>query len=124
MQAQSPIIPGVDMAKRYKAAVRLPDGSDVRVYSTREHPSSSYGLQVWCDRAGNAYGQINLRNPLYVVHAIEEVDEDEAAIFDGYARRREGSSRGGRATSDAKRSASRANGAKGGRPRKRPEDEA
>ena len=32
--------------------------------------------------------------------------------------------RGGRATSEAKRSASRANGAKGGRPRKRPEDEA
>lgn len=118
MQAQPPIIPGVDMAKRYKAAVRLPDGSDVRVYSTREHPSSSHGLQVWCDRNGNAYGQINLRNPLYIVHAVEEIDEAEAAIFDSYISRREGASRGGKSTSEAKRAASRANGRKGGRPRK------
>ena len=123
MQAESPIIPGISQRKRYKAAIRLPDGTDVRVYSTREHPTSHYGLQVWCDRAGTAYGQIDLRHPLYTVHAVEEVDEDEAAIFDDYARRREGCSRGGRATSEAKRSASRANGRLGGRPRKRPEEE-
>ncbi len=118
MQDQSPIIPGIDMAKRYKAAVRLLDGSDVRVYSTRVHPTSHYGQQVWCDRDGNAYGQINLRSPLYTVHAIREIDDDEAAIFDGYASRRAASSRGGSSRSPAKRAAARANGKRGGRPRK------
>lgn len=118
MQDEFPIIPGIDMAKRYKAAVRLPDGTDIRVYSTRVHPTSHYGQQVWCDRDGNAYGQINLRNPLCTVHAIEEIDEDEAAIFDGYSSRRAASSRGGSSRSPAKAAAARANGMKGGRPRK------
>jgi len=106
----------LDESKRYKAVVRLLDGRDVRVYSTTNHADSSYGLQVWVDRDGNGYGQIGYRNPLYLVHAIEEIDEDEAAIFDGYASHREACARGGRSTSERKAAAVRANGAKGGRP--------
>jgi hypothetical protein len=113
----------LDESKRYKAVVRLLDGRDVRVYSTTNHADSSYGLQVWVDRDGNGYGQIGYRNPLYLVHAIEEIDGDEAAIFDGYASRREACARGGRSTSEAKRAAVRANGRKGGRPRKAKPDE-
>ena len=86
MATESPIIPGINQQKRYKAAVRLLDGSDVRVYSTARHPTSHYGLQVWCDKEGNAYGQIDLRHPVYPVHAVEEISEDEAAKFEEYYR--------------------------------------
>lgn len=78
----NPLIEGIDNGKRYKAAVRLLDGADVRVYSTAHHPTCHYGWQVWCDKNGNAYGQINLRHPLYTVHAVEEVSEAEADAFE------------------------------------------
>lgn len=78
----NPVIESIDNSRRYKAAIRTLDGVDIRVYSTADHPSSHYGLQVWCDKEGNAYGQINLRHPFYVVHAVEEITEEEAKSFE------------------------------------------
>jgi len=72
----------VSMRRRYKAAMRGLDGRDVRVYSAAIPGVCSYGLQHWFDRARNDYGQIDLINPIYIVHTIEELSEDEAAAVD------------------------------------------
>ena len=77
-----PIRHEVSMDKRYKAAVRGLDGKDVRVYSAAIPGVCSYGLQHWFDRQRNDWGQIDLVNPLYIVHAIEELTPDEAAAVD------------------------------------------
>ena len=77
-----PIRHGISHQKRYKAAVRGLDGKDVRVYSAVIPGVCSYGLQHWFDRQRNDWGQIDLKNPLYIVHAIEELTADEAAAVD------------------------------------------
>ena len=70
------------MQKRYKAAVRGLDGKDFRVYSAAIPDVCSYGLQHWFDRSRNDYGQIDLINPLVLVHVIEELTEAEAEAVD------------------------------------------
>lgn len=53
------------------------NGSEVKVYSTTEHPSSSYGIPVWVDDEGVAYIEDNLsENPLYQVMDIKEQPEN------------------------------------------------
>jgi len=80
----NPIIPDIDMGKRYKAVLTTFDGVNIRVYSTRNSPAAHYGLQVWVGEDGTPYGQINLVNPMYHVRMIEEVTEEEAAKWEGY----------------------------------------
>lgn len=77
-----PIRHEISNSKRYKAAVRGLDGKDVRVYSAAIPGVCSYGLQHWFDRARNDYGQIDLINPMYLVHVIEELTADEARAVD------------------------------------------
>lgn len=77
-----PIRHEISMQKRYKAAVRGLDGKDVRVYSAAIPGVCSYGLQHWFDRSRNDYGQIDLINPLVLVHVIEELTEAEAEAVD------------------------------------------
>lgn len=84
----TPLYPGdpirhdVSNSKRYKAALRGLDGHDVRVYSAYIPGICSYGSQHWFDRQRNDWGQIDLINPLYLVHAIEELTPAEAAAVD------------------------------------------
>lgn len=80
-----------------KATATLIDGSKVHGRLTTAHAASSYGQPVFVDDAGQAINWASI------------TDIDTAADM---------RSRGGAATSDAKRKASAANGAKGGRPRK------
>ncbi len=35
-------------------------GEEIKVVSTTDHPTSSYGQAVWVDEDGQAYGQCNL----------------------------------------------------------------
>ena len=77
-----PIRHEISMQKRYKAAVRGLDGKDVRVYSAAIPGICSYGLQHWFDRERHDYGQIDLINPLVLVHVIEELSEAEAEAVD------------------------------------------
>ena len=77
-----PIRHGISHQKRYRAAVRGLDGADIRVYSAVVPGVCSYGLQHWFDRQRNDWGQIDLINPLYLVHAVEELTPDEAAAVD------------------------------------------
>lgn len=84
----TPLFPGdpirheISNSKRYQAVVRGLDGKDVRVYSANIPGLCSYGQQHWFDRQRNDWGQIDLINPLYLVHAIEELTPDEAAAVD------------------------------------------
>ena len=80
----NPIIPDIDMSKRYKAVLTTFEGVNIRVYSTRNSPASHYGSQVWVGEDGTPYGQINLVNPMYQVRMIEEVAEEEAEKWEGY----------------------------------------
>ena len=50
---------------------KLSDES-VEVHSTTNHPSSSYGKEVWVDDKGQAYCQCDLPNPFYDVRIIEQ----------------------------------------------------
>lgn len=79
---EDPIRHEVSMQRRYKAAVRGLDGKDIRVYSAVVPGVCSYGLQHWFDRERNDYGQIDLINPLYLVHVIEELSDAEAESVD------------------------------------------
>ena len=40
-------------------------GEEIKVHSTTEHPTSSYGKAVWVDEQNNAYLQVGSTNPLY-----------------------------------------------------------
>lgn len=40
-------------------------GEEIKVHSTTEHPSSSYGKAVWVDEQNNAYLQVGSTTPLY-----------------------------------------------------------
>lgn len=42
-----------------------PTGEEIKVHSTTEHPTSSYGKAVWVDEQNNAYLQVGASNPLY-----------------------------------------------------------
>ena len=77
-----PVRHGIDNNKRYKAAARGLDGTDVRVYSYFWPGRCSYGFQHWFDREGNDYGQIDLVSPLVIIHAIEELTPEEAEAVD------------------------------------------
>lgn len=79
MFPDDPIRHGISNAKHYKAACRLLDGRDVRVYSYYWPGRCSYGFQHWFDKEGNDYGQIDLINPLCLIHSIQEVSDEEAA---------------------------------------------
>lgn len=46
----------------------------IEVKSSTEHPASSYGMAVWVDKDGQAYGQCNLPIP---GHNIEIMNDDE-----------------------------------------------
>ncbi len=46
----------------------------IEVESSTEHPASSYGMAVWVDKDGRAYGQCNLPMPGY---DIKMMDDDE-----------------------------------------------
>ena len=48
------------------------NGESVEVHSTTNHPSSSYGKEVWVDDKGQAYCQCDLPNPFYDVRIIEQ----------------------------------------------------
>ncbi len=48
------------------------NGESVEVYSTTEHPDSSYGKPVWVDEKGQAYCQCNLPNPFYDIEIVED----------------------------------------------------
>ena len=52
------------------------NGCEIKVHSTTEHPSSSYGVQVWVDDEGVAYIEDSLSdNFLYQVKDIKEQKE-------------------------------------------------
>lgn len=75
-----------DNSKRYKATLHntLPamfNTDDVEVFSTRHHPNSSYGQQVWIDKDGNSYGQINMPMIGWDIIKVDEVTEEEADSF-------------------------------------------
>lgn len=40
-------------------------GEEIKVHSTTEHPTSSYGKAVWVDEQNNAYLQVGSITPLY-----------------------------------------------------------
>lgn len=40
-------------------------GEEIKVHSTTEHPTSSYGKAVWVDEQNNAYLQVGAATPLY-----------------------------------------------------------
>lgn len=67
----------LDNGKRWRAFVRGFDGAEVRVYSTTQHPASSYGRQVWVDAEGRDWGEIDAPS-FYPFRAVEEVTEAEA----------------------------------------------
>lgn len=46
----------------------------IEVESTTEHPASSYGMAVWVDKDGQAYGQCDL--PI-LGYDIKMMDDDE-----------------------------------------------
>ena len=73
----------LDNGKRYRAIVRGLDGVERRVYSTANHPSSSYGRQVWVDAEGQDWGQISAPS-FYPFHGVEEVTEEEAERWEKY----------------------------------------
>jgi hypothetical protein len=78
-----------------KATATLIDGTKVTGWITTEHAASSYGQPIFVDGDNQAYDWINVK-------------EINTAADLGH--------KGGSSTSEAKASASRANGAKGGRP--------
>lgn len=46
----------------------------IEVESSTEHPASSYGMAVWVDKDGHAYGQCNL--PMFG-YSVELMDDNE-----------------------------------------------
>lgn len=46
----------------------------IEVKSSTDHPASSYGMAVWVDKDGQAYGQCNLPMLGYDVEIIDECD--------------------------------------------------
>lgn len=47
-------------------------GEKITVYSTVEHPSSSYGVPVWVDSTGKCYGKVGKPLYKYKVEVIEK----------------------------------------------------
>jgi len=39
------------------------DGTEIEVRATTDHPTSSYGQEVWVDGNGESYGQVSLGPP-------------------------------------------------------------
>jgi hypothetical protein len=85
-----------------KATATMYDGTRVKGRLTTDHAASSYGQPVFVDEAGQAYDWFGI-----------------ASITTTEDRRK-----GGQSTSEAKAEAARANGRKGGRPRKQEADDA
>ena len=77
----------LDNSKRYRAyAVPTVTFSDdepsrIEVVSTRHHPVSHYGQQVFVDKDGEAYGQINLPFFGWELEGVEEISEQEAELW-------------------------------------------
>lgn len=55
-----------------KAILTNVNGEEIEVYSTTEHPDSSYGKEVWVDDNDKAYCQVGLEAPFYSVKIIEQ----------------------------------------------------
>lgn len=64
-------------------------GEEVKVHSTTEHPSSSYGKAVWVDDKNRAYLQVGAINPLYDI-VLDEPYRTRVRIGNEIAQHRRG----------------------------------